>query len=118
LSYLLPLILGKNLKYDAENWLLGSSSVRVFIHHTSSVLHADEVYPRELYVNLDDREEKEESGEGGEREIGEGEEEGEREEGEKRRERENFGKDICQLRERHQIVISVNLPAIPWKYNY
>jgi hypothetical protein len=45
-----PLSLRLHRKYDAEYWLLGSKSARVFIHHMSSLYHGTQEYPRDLYV--------------------------------------------------------------------
>lgn len=50
-----PLILGVNLKYDAENWLLGTRSARAFIHHFDSIHNPEQSYPRALYVFPEDR---------------------------------------------------------------
>mmetsp|Transcript_35486 Transcript_35486/g.33663 ORF Transcript_35486/g.33663 Transcript_35486/m.33663 type:complete len:417 (+) Transcript_35486:52-1302(+) len=49
-----PLSLRLHSKYDAEYWLLGSQSARVFIHHMSSLYHGTQEYPRDYYVYKED----------------------------------------------------------------
>jgi hypothetical protein len=43
------LIYGRDMKYEAEWWLLDSMHVRIFIMHSSSIDHAHQIYPRYCY---------------------------------------------------------------------
>jgi len=43
------LIYGRDMKYEAEWWLLGGMHVRIFIMHSSSIDHAHQIYPRYCY---------------------------------------------------------------------